>query len=102
MNLKVFTEELFYKTATFDVINEGLSSRISQIKNLFEFLDITPNPLDGWVADTVEVVARKIAREKNVDWNDFWHDIMKLFLRKSECLKGKKVLRYRWRITCQQ
>ena len=89
---KVFTEELFYKTATFDVINEGLSSRFSQINNLFEFLSIAAYPLDDWVSDTVEGVALKIACENNVDWNDFWHDVMKLFSRKSECLKGKKVL----------
>lgn len=88
---KVFTEELFYKTATFDVINEGLSSRFSQINHLFEILSIAAYPLDDWVAETVEVVAHKIVRENNVDWNDFWHDVRMLFS-KSECLKEKKVL----------
>ena len=91
---KVFTEELFYKSATFDVINEGLSSRNSKIINLFDFVDIETEPLDEWVASTVEVVAQEIALENKVDWNDFWHDVMLLFPGKSECLKGKKVHRF--------
>lgn len=89
---KVFTEELFYKSATFDVIDKGLSSRNSQIINFFEFVNIKANPLDGWVASTIEVVAQEIAFENKVAWNDFWHDIMLLFPGKSECLKGKKVV----------
>lgn len=89
---KVFAEKLFYKSATFDVINEGLGSRNSQIINLFDFVGIEAEPLDDWVASTVEVVAQEIALENKVDWNDFWHDVMLLFPGKSECLKGKKVL----------
>lgn len=89
---KVFTEELFYKSATFDVINEGLNSRFSQIKNLFDSVGIETDPLDDWVASTVEIVAQKIVLENKVDWNDFWHDVMQLFPGKSECLEGKKVL----------
>jgi len=82
---KVFTEELFYKSATFDVINEGLGSRNSQIINFFEFVNIKAEPLDDWVASTVEVVAQEIALENKVDWNDFLPG-------KSECLKEKKVV----------
>ncbi len=89
---RVFTEKLFYKSATFDIINEGLSSRSSQIINLFDFVGIGAEPLDDWVASTVEVVAQEIALENKVDWNDFWHDVMLLFPGKSECLEGKKVL----------
>ena len=89
---KVFTEELFYKSATFDVINKGLSSRNSQIINFFKFVSIKAEPLDDWVASTVEVVAQENALENEVDWNDFWHDVMLLFPEKSECLKGKKIL----------
>ncbi|MBU2521052.1 MAG: DUF3883 domain-containing protein [Proteobacteria bacterium] len=89
---KVFTEELFYRNATFDIINEGLSSRNSQTINFFEFVNIKADPLDDWVASTIEVVAQEIAFENKVDWNDFWHDVMLLFPGKSECLKGKKVL----------
>lgn len=91
-NPKVFTEELFYKSATFDVIDKGLSSRTPQVKNLFDFVGIEANPLDDCVASTIEAVAQEIAREKKVDWNDFWHDVMKLLPEKSECLKGKKVV----------
>jgi hypothetical protein len=89
---KVFTEELFYKSATFDVINKGLSSRNSQIINLFDFVGIEAYPLDDWVASTIEAVAQEIARENEVDWNDFWYDVMLLLPGKSECLKGKKVV----------
>ena len=89
---RVFTEELFYKSATFDVINEGLSSRNSQIINLFGFVGIGAGPLDDWVASTVEVVAQEIALENKVDWNDFWYDVMLLLPGKSEYLKGKKVV----------
>ncbi|WDN91027.1 hypothetical protein BuS5_03999 (plasmid) [Desulfosarcina sp. BuS5] len=89
---KVFTEELFYRNATFDIINEGLGSRNSQIINFFKFVTIEADPLDDWVASTIEVVAQEIARENKVDWNDFWHDVMLLLPGKSECLKGKKVL----------
>lgn len=89
---KVFTEELFYKSATFDVINKGLSSRNSQVKNLFDFVGIEAAPLDDFVASTVEAVAQEIARENKVDWNDFWHDVMLLLPGKPEFLKGKKVV----------
>ena len=89
---KVFTEELFYKSATFDVINKGLSSRNSQIINLFDFVSIEADPLDDWVASTIEAVAQEIVRKNKVDWNDFWHDVMLLLPGKSECLKGKKVV----------
>lgn len=89
---KVFTEELFYISATFDVINEGLCSRNSQIINFYNFVNIEADPLDDWVASTVEVVAQEIALENKVDWNDFWHDVMLLLHGKSECLKGKKVV----------
>lgn len=89
---KVFTGELFYKSATFDVINKGLSSRKLQVINLFDFVGIEANSLDDWVASTVEAVAQEIARENKVDWNDFWHDVMLLLPGKSECLKGKKVV----------
>lgn len=89
---KVFTEELFFKSATFDVINEGLSSRNSQVINLFDFVGIESEPLDDWVASTVEVVAQEIALENKVGWNGFWHDVMLLFPGKSECLEGKEVL----------
>lgn len=88
----VFTEELFYKSATFDVINKGLSSRNSQIINLFDFVGIETYPIDDWIASTVEAVAQEIARENKVDWNDFWHDVMLLLPGKSECLKGKNVV----------
>jgi hypothetical protein len=90
--LKIFTKELFYKSATFDVINKELSSRHSQIINLFDFVGIEAGPLDDWVASTVEAVAQEIARENKVDWNDFWHDVMLLLPKKSECLKGKNVV----------
>lgn len=88
----VFTEELFYKSATFDVINKGLSSRNSQIINLFDFVGIEAGPLDDWVASTIEAVAQEIAQENKVDWNDFWHDVMLLLPGKSEYLKGKNVV----------
>ena len=89
---KVFTEELFYQKATFDVIDKDLISRNSQIENLFDFVGIKSNPLDDWVASTIEAVAQEIARENKVDWNDFWHDVMLLLPGKSECLRGKKIL----------
>ena len=89
---KVFTEELFYKSVTFDVVNKGLSSRNPQVINLFDFVAIESVPLDDWVASTIEVVAQEIARYNKVDWNDFWHDVMLLLPGKSECLKGKKVV----------
>ncbi|MCD6380347.1 hypothetical protein J7M07_07895, partial [bacterium] len=89
---KVFTEELFYQKATFDVIDKDLISRNSQIENLFDFVDIKSNPLDDWVASTIEAVAQEIARKNKVDWNDFWHDVMLLLPGKSECLRGKKIL----------
>ena len=89
---KVFSEELFYNIAAFDVIDKGISSRNSQIINLFNFMGIEADPLDDWIASTIEVVAKEIARENKVDWNDFWHDVMLLLPGKSECLKGKKVV----------
>lgn len=89
---KVFTEELFYKSATFDIIEKGLSSRTPQVKNLFDFVGIEADPLVDCIASTIEAVAQEIVRENKVDWNDFWHDVMKLLPEKSESLKGKKVV----------
>jgi len=89
---RIFTKALFYENATFDVINKGLTSRLTQIKNLFEFLEIDAYPQDDWVAATVELVAEQIARENNADWNDFWHDVMSMFSGKSDLLRGRRVL----------
>ena len=74
------------------MINEGLWSRSSQIINLFNFLKIQSKPDDDCVASTIEAIALEFAHENEGDWNVFWHEVMRLFQKKPECLKGKRVL----------